>query len=98
MLCFVKYYFIFLAVDAKEKKAEFVRYFIYIIKKYFNYLALKEEGKKAEILKKLIDELQNCKRLLVQWVFIHMSHIIQRVSFFLKVLRLSYSEENFMRY
>lgn len=40
--------------------------------------ALKDEEKRGEVLKKLVEELPACNRLLLSWIFTHMTHIIQR--------------------
>ncbi|GFT16991.1 ralA-binding protein 1-A [Nephila pilipes] len=44
--------------------------------KFEEAAALKNEQKKLETLQKLMNELPNCNRLLLSWIFIHMQHVM----------------------
>ncbi|GFQ79037.1 ralA-binding protein 1-A [Trichonephila clavata] len=44
--------------------------------KFEEAAALKNEQKKLETLQRLINELPNCNRLLLSWIFIHMRHVM----------------------
>ncbi|XP_035220527.1 ralA-binding protein 1-like [Stegodyphus dumicola] len=44
--------------------------------KFEEAAALKNERKKVETLEKLLNELPNCNRLLLSWIFVHMLHVI----------------------
>ncbi|CAL1277273.1 unnamed protein product [Larinioides sclopetarius] len=44
--------------------------------KFEEAAALKNEQKKVETLQKLVNELPNCNRLLLSWIFIHMKHVM----------------------
>ena len=42
--------------------------------------AFRNEKKRVESFKKLIEELPECNRLLLSWMIVHMTHVIERVS------------------
>ncbi|KAF8790796.1 ralA-binding protein 1-like [Argiope bruennichi] len=44
--------------------------------KFEEAAVLKNEQKKVETLQKLVNELPNCNRLLLSWIFIHMKHVM----------------------
>ncbi|GFY50883.1 ralA-binding protein 1-A [Trichonephila inaurata madagascariensis] len=44
--------------------------------KFEEAAALKNEQKKLETLQRLMNELPNCNRLLLSWIFIHMQHVM----------------------
>ena len=45
-----------------------------------DFAAVKNEKKKVEMFIRLIEELPACNRLLLSWMIVHMTHIIELVS------------------
>ena len=42
--------------------------------------AIKNEKKKVEMFIRLVEDLPTCNRLLLSWMIVHMTHIIELVS------------------
>ena len=59
---------------------------------YLFVLAFRNEKKRVESFKRLIEELPECNKLLLSWMIVHMTHVIERVSKFLPLEVISYGK------
>ncbi|XP_054708372.1 ralA-binding protein 1-like isoform X2 [Uloborus diversus] len=48
-----------------------------LLPKFEEAAALKNEKKREETLMKLLEQLPNCNRLLLSWIFVHMLHVVK---------------------